>query len=720
MQSMQALLDLEPSSSNTVQQHALKACLAVLLATTRAPDAEVKQVQATARHINVLDTLGRASTSLQYMTGMPTEVLLLLTAKQHKALLRKASKPADLRSNTQAVQHQSLQMQQREAAAAAAAASSAGFNQSSALLAAADASAAATAAAFAEQMADEVPQPETPGIDGSSSGSPFGLAPGKGYPGSSGSNMPAAANSYFGAGQYSASEQLDLSGGSNRDCFSNSSSKAAGFDWRGQYDSNKTWQQWKQQPLFGDGAADTASLPVFGGSSSSNTAAATSADGGDVLEVDTVPRLASSGSSSCPAYSSSQAVRNWGSQDDTGLPEQRSSSSGWQQAYPKHLYRIAAYNSTPAAGMPRLCLADYASFSMHESSKNTAAAGPAADNDAPVHQPDTPIAFPSSTAFGGTASRLAVWAPDSAWHHQQDSSLFEQPGSSSNTGSSFAAASSNNWQQAWQGPLFGSGFNDCTTAAAVSEYVSNAAAAPGLAAGDIALVHQPDTPVTLPSSTAFGGTASRLPSGAPDSFWHHQQDSSLFEQLSSSSNTGSSFAAASSNNWQQAWQGPLFGSGFDDCTTAAAVSERTSCNEFGSNTTAACSAVPAADDDAPVHHPYTPVTPPRSTAFGGTARRLFFRAPCSAWRQQHWRDSSVPEQQGSSSTSSSIPAPRSASVSCTGFPVHLVAMLLKAWVGSPTQLSRQQAAAALPVWSCAVHMLPHPVVLSQQQHLQRL
>jgi hypothetical protein len=566
MQSMQALLDLEPSSSNTVQQHALKACLAVLLATTRAPDAELAQVQATARHINVPQILGRASTALQYMTGMPTEALLLLTAKQHKALLRKASKTACLRSNTQAVQQQSYQMQQQEAAAAVAAASGAGFNQSSASAAAI--SAAATAAAFAEQMADEVPQPDTPGIDESSSsgpfgGSAFGLAPGKGYHGSSGSSKPAAAVSYFGAGQYSASwycEQPDLSGG-NRDCFGNSSSKAAGFGWGGQCDSAKTWQQWKQQPLFGDAAADTASPAVFD-SSSSNTAAA--ADGGDVLELDTVLRLAPSSSSSSyslPNSSSKVARRRWGRQDDTGLPELPSSSSGWQQAIPRHLYRIAAY---------------------------------------------------SSTAFGGTASRLPSGAPNSAWRQQQGSSLFEQPGSSSNS-SSFAAASSSNWQQAWQGPLFESAVGDCTTAAGVSEYASNATAAPGLAAGDIALVHQPDTAGTRPSSTAFdGGTASRLPFGAVTSAWRQQQDgslleqpgsssssllaasnskhsvalhvvlrqqqdSSLFEQPCSNSNTGSSFAAASSSNWQQAWQGPLFGSGFDDCTTAAAVSEHTSC-----------------------------------------------------------------------------------------------------------------------------------------------
>jgi hypothetical protein len=235
MQSKQALLDIQPSSSNTVQQHALKACLAVLLATTRAPDAELEQVQATARHINALDILGRASTSLQYMTGMPTEALMLLTAKQHKTLLRKASKPADVCSSTQAVQQQPCQMQQQEAAAAAAA-SSADFNQSSALLTAADASAAATAAAFAVQMADEVPQPHTPGLYGSIGGSAFGIAPGKGYRGSTGSSMPAAADSYFGAGHCSLfSAQPERSsysfGGS-----SSSSSKAAHFGWGGQYD----------------------------------------------------------------------------------------------------------------------------------------------------------------------------------------------------------------------------------------------------------------------------------------------------------------------------------------------------------------------------------------------------------------------------------------------------------------------------------------------------
>jgi hypothetical protein len=426
MQSMQALLDLEPSSSSTVQQHALKACLAVLLATTRTSDAEVKQVQATARHINVLDTLGRASTSLQYMTGMPTEALLLLTAKQHKALLRKASKTAGLRSNTRAVQQQSFHMQQQQAAGAVAAASGAGFNQSSASAAATSAvatAAAATAAAFAEQMADEVPQPDTPGLYCSIGGSPFGLAPGKGYTGSSGSSMPAAADSYCGASQNSLYSAQPLR---QADCSSynfSSSSKAAGFGWGGQYDCAKTWQQQQQQSLFGVAAADTASPAVFD-SSSSNTAAAACA--GDAVEPNTVSWLAAS-SSSTLSYSSSEAALRWGSQDDTGLPEQRSSSNSWQQAFQRlPLFGSAADDCTPAAVVP-----DYASFSICSSSNTTAAAGPAADDNAPVLQPDTPVTLPSSTAFGGTASRLSLWASDSFLRQQQNSSLPEQPGSSS-------------------------------------------------------------------------------------------------------------------------------------------------------------------------------------------------------------------------------------------------------------------------------------------------
>jgi hypothetical protein len=187
-----------------------------------------------------------------------------------------ATTPADLSSQALAVYQESSQMQQQEleAAAAAAAASGAGFKQGSAA-AAADASAAAPAAAFAEQMADAVLQPDTPSVYGAGSGSFFGCEPGMGYFGSFSSSTPAAADSYFGAGQYSLyCEQPDLTGGS---C-SFGSSKAADLGCSDQQDSSMMWEQTKLPPIFVDAAANYASPAGFD-SSSSTVAAAYAGDG---------------------------------------------------------------------------------------------------------------------------------------------------------------------------------------------------------------------------------------------------------------------------------------------------------------------------------------------------------------------------------------------------------------------------------------------------------
>jgi hypothetical protein len=214
---------------------------------------------------------------------------------------------------------------------------------------------------------------------------------------------------------------------------SSSSSKAVDFGWGGQHHSNRTWQQWKQQPLYGAAADNTASPAVL--DSSSDTAAAAYARG--VLEPDTLSWLAnSSNSSSLPYRSSHTARRSWGSEDDTGLPEQPSGSNNWQQAWGGPLFGSAADNCTSAAGM-----SDYTSFSVLESSDTTAAAGLAAVEITLVLAPDAPLPHPCSNAFGGTASRLSSWASDSFWRQQQDSNLYEQPGRHINT-SSFAAASS--------------------------------------------------------------------------------------------------------------------------------------------------------------------------------------------------------------------------------------------------------------------------------------
>jgi hypothetical protein len=260
-----------------------------------------------------------------------------------------ATSAADLRSKALAVYQESCQMQQQEAAAADAA-----NNQSSAP--AAEASAAATAAAFAEQMVDAVPEPDTPGLYETSSSSAFGFEPGMAYPGSSGSSMPAAADSYFGAGHYSLHcEQPELTAGSSS--YTSGSSNAADFGSGGQYGRTKTWEQWQQQAaqhsLFGDAAADNASPAVFDSSSSNNNTAA-AAYAGNVSQPDTSSSNLLLVVTGPPTCSSGQAARlSWGSQDDTGMHEQPSSSS-WQlaeQAFQGPLYGLAAENCPPAASV---------------------------------------------------------------------------------------------------------------------------------------------------------------------------------------------------------------------------------------------------------------------------------------------------------------------------------------------------------------------------------
>jgi hypothetical protein len=309
-----------------------------------------------------------------------------------------ATSPADLRNQAQAVCQESHQMQQQEAAAAAAG-DSAGCSQSASsayCASSADASAAA-AAALAEEMADAVPQPDTPGLYGSRSGGVFGCEQDKAWPGCSGSSMPAA-ESAFGGGQCSLySEQPDLTFSSS------SSSNAAAFGWSNQYDSSSnTWEQMQGRSLYGVAAGDNASPGVFGSSSSSSSSSITAvaAFAGDESVPDTF-----NNSSSSLAYSSSQAARlSWGSQDNSGSTEQPSSSSNSWQQYQGPLFGDAADDSgTPAAGMSQ-----YESFNVYESSSTTAAAvGDVAEQNASSM-------LPASTAADSTVTTSSITTSSSS------------------------------------------------------------------------------------------------------------------------------------------------------------------------------------------------------------------------------------------------------------------------------------------------------------------
>jgi hypothetical protein len=318
--------------------------------------------------------------------------------------------PADLRNQAQAVCQESNHRQQQEAAAAAG--NSAGCSQSSSsayCTTSAAASAAATAAASAEEMADAVPQPDTPGLYKSSSNSVLGCEPDMAWPGCSDSSMLAAAESAFGGGQCSLySEQPDLTFSS-----SSSSSNAAAFGWSNQYDSSSnTWEQMQGRSLYGGAAGDSASPGVFGSSgsssssSSSNTAAAAFA--GDESVPDTF-----NNSSSSLIYSSSPAARlSWGSQDDSGSTEQPSSSNSWQQ-YQGLLFGDAADDSgAPAAGMSQ-----YGSLNVYESSSTTAAAvGDAVELGASSM-------LPASTAVDNAVPTSSISSSSSAEFVGADSSM---------------------------------------------------------------------------------------------------------------------------------------------------------------------------------------------------------------------------------------------------------------------------------------------------------
>jgi hypothetical protein len=283
-----------------------------------------------------------------------------------------------------------LQLQELAAAAAAAAAAASGGSisagSSSSYIFSEDA-AAAIAAAYAEQMAEAVPEPDTPGLYESSGSSAFGQEPGTAWPGSSGSSMPAAADHGFGAGQYSSfSQEFGDTFSTGSPFFGNSSSSnTTGFGWGSQHnsglpeqaDSNSAWQQ-------------AYALPIFGDAMDSHTA----------------------------GYGSQP---QWSSQDDSVLFEQSNHSSTWQQASMPSMFGDAAGASAFAAGV-----SEQARFSVFGSSNINAAAIAGG-----VVEPDTPITSAGSTAFGVAAINLPSAAPaDSAWS-QQDRSWVEHPISSS-------------------------------------------------------------------------------------------------------------------------------------------------------------------------------------------------------------------------------------------------------------------------------------------------
>jgi hypothetical protein len=280
---------------------------------------------------------------LQYSHEEAAHYLRLCSA------LLAAKSPANLRNLVQAVAAELMQLQQQEAAAAAAA-YGAGCNQSSA--SAADASAAATAAAFAEDMADAVPQPDTPGLYASSSNGVFGCEPNKAWLGSSGSSMAAAAESAPVGDQYSHFSELpdQTNSSSNSYSWGCNSSNTAAFGFDGQNNSGlpepddsspHTWEQAQQQSLFvgtaswppAAGGCGYATPGVFGSSSM-----AAAAQAGDVLTPNT---FSSSSCSSSSSSSSSAARRSWGSQHDSGLYDQLSSSSSSSSS-------SAAVSSMPA------------------------------------------------------------------------------------------------------------------------------------------------------------------------------------------------------------------------------------------------------------------------------------------------------------------------------------------------------------------------------------